>query len=500
MIDRLRQLVIRSLPTGGVVEQTVKSGAWLGAMNVMSRGLQIILLIVLANLLSPADFGLMGITLLVLSALQKFSLLGLDAAVIQQYEDNVDKYMNTMWVLEIARGLLIASVMYLAAPAIGSLFSEPRAVDLLRIAALAPILTSLKNPGIVYFKKQLNFHLEFTYRMSGSLVWFVVTLGWALVSPTVWALVAGHVASRFTKLIVSYLVHDYRPWPSFDMDRARELISYGKWVTGNSILYFLYSEGDDVVVGWLLSATALGFYQTAYRISNAPATEITQIISTVTFPAFSTLQKDVGALREAYYRTLQMTMFISFPAALGIAAVADVFVRTFMGADWIPMIRVMQILAVYGLVRSMNKTMGPVWKAIGRPDYVTKLSALRVIIIAILIIPLTNAYGIEGTALLIVGVTFFPSLPLNTYIIINSIEGNYSRFFREISYPLVASLGMFGAVVALDLWLPFDAGVLEFLILVATGAIVYVGLVALLVTQFEWAIEDNLRSLVRSLA
>jgi PST family polysaccharide transporter/lipopolysaccharide exporter len=496
MKDRLRALLVRFTPTGSVLEQTVKSGAWMGAMNVSGRALQLVMVIILANLLNPVEFGLLGIGLLILSGLNKFSKLGLNAAVIHQKEENVDEYMDTMWVLQLVRGGLLAGILLLLAPVIGSVFGEPQAIPVVRALALSPVLIALRNPAVVYFQKRLDFHMEFAYQMGGSLTRFVVSIGWAFVSPSVWALVVGLLASEFVKLVISYVALDYRPWPVPELEYAVELVDYGKWITANSILYFLYSEGDDAIVGWLLSATALGFYQTAYRLSNAPATEVTQVISSVMFPAFSNLQGNMEAMREAYYRMLQMTMLVACPAAFGIAAVADVFVPTFMGQEWTPMVTVLQLLAAYGLMRSVGKTMGPLWKAIGRPDYVAKLSALRVALIAILIVPATNAYGIEGTALLITGVYVFPMFPLDAYVVINSIEGSYRRFFTEIAYPLVASVIMFGAVVTVHQASPLGTGVLEFALLVVVGAAVYTAVVGLFAFQLDWGIEKNMKSLL----
>ena len=500
MKEKLKALLARSLPTGSVLEQTVKSGAWLGAMNVASRALQIVMVIILANLLSPKDFGLLGIGLLVLSGLENFSDLGLNSAVIQQKEENVDRYLDTMWTLQLARGAVLATVIVLIAPIVASVFNEPRATDIVRLIALSPIFVALRNPGIVYFKKDLDFHLEFLYQMSGSVTRFAVSLAWALLSPTVWALVAGLVASEFVKTVFSYAGHGYRPWLSLDRERAGELINYGKWITGNSILYFLNSEGDDAIVGWLLSATALGFYQTAFRLSNAPATEVTQVISNVMFPAFSTLQDDLWALRDAYYRMLQVTMFVSFPMAFGIAAVADVFVLTFLGQEWAQMITVMKILAGYALLRSIGKTMSPLWKAIGRPDYITKVSLLRVVIAAILIIPATNAYGINGAGLVILGTYLFPTFPIDIYLAVTSIEGSYTRFARELAYPLIGSGAMYALVATVDQRNPLAPGVVEFTLLVAVGAVTYVAAVGLLATQFRWGIKKNIRSLVDALA
>jgi PST family polysaccharide transporter/lipopolysaccharide exporter len=127
---------------------------------------------------------------------------------------------------------------------------------------------------------------------------------------------------------------------------------------------------------------------------------------------------------------------------------------------------------------------------------VAKLSALRVALIAILIVPATNAYGIEGTALLITGVYVFPMFPLDAYVVINSIEGSYRRFFTEIAYPLVASVIMFGAVVTVHQASPLGTGVLEFALLVVVGAAVYTAVVGLFAFQLDWGIEKNMKSLL----
>jgi PST family polysaccharide transporter/lipopolysaccharide exporter len=498
MRDRLRTLAERLVPSGTILQQTVQSGAWMSAMNVGSRVLQLSMVVVLAALLDPADFGLMGITLLVLSGLRNFSTLGLNAAAISHKDENIDSYIDTIWGLELARGAVLAGIMLLIAPAVGALFGEPRATDLVRVLALSPVLMALRNPAVVYFQKDLDFHLEFLYQMSGAVARFVVSVGWALVSPTVWALVAGLLASELLMSLFSFLGHEYRPRPGFDRARAAELIDYGKWVTGNSILYFLYGEGDDVIVGWLLSATALGFYQTAYRLSNAPATEITQVIGRVMFPTFSKIQDDVAALRQAYYRVLQVTMFAACPIAFGIVAVADVFVLTFMSEEWAPMIPVMKILAAYGLFRAFGGTSAPLWKAIGRPDYITKLSVLRVAILALLIIPATNTYGIQGTAGLIIGVYLFPLLPINVYLLIQTIDGSYRRLAAEAGYPLLASVAMFAVIETVRQQASLGSGVLALLALVAVGAATYLLAVRLLTRQFGWGIGESLRTVYDS--
>lgn len=498
-MSRLKRIIQRLVPSGDIAERTMKSGVWMMGINVLGRLLQILLLIVLARLLTPRDLGLVGIALLVVSAMQKFTNLGLNAALIHQKEENVDAYLNTTWCLEVARGLLIAVAVFLIAPHIATLFNEPTATPLIQVIGISPLLFSMRNPGVVYFQKDLEFHKEFVFRMSGFVMQFVVGVGYALYNPSPWALVFAFVANDATQFVVSYAVNDYRPSIQFSVARAKELIDYGIWITGSSVIYFLYSEGDDVIVGWLLSAAALGFYQYAYRLSNAPSTEVSEVISSVVFPAYSKLQDDPAELRDAVLKTLRVTAFFTFPMAVGIAIVTPSFVRAVLGPDWVPMIVAMQILTLYGLIRAITRPFGSVWKAIGRPDLVTKLGGLRVVLIAVLIYPFTAQFGIAGTAMVVTLVSLTALMPLDIYFLSKSIETNGLTVFREFVYPLVASGSMGLILWYVTLVIPFGP-LGTFLTLIPLGVVLYAAAVIALESLFNWGIRRNLKSIVANIA
>ncbi|WP_418285042.1 lipopolysaccharide biosynthesis protein [Halorubrum sp. DTA46] len=482
-----------------MLDRTVQSGIWATAIKVSSRLLQILMLIILARVLAPRQFGLMGIALVSLSATRNFSKIGLKTALIQQKNENVDEYLDTAWCLEAGRGVLIFAVLFVAAPFIGDLFGEPSAVPLIRVIGLGPLLFGLRNPGIIYFRKDLEFHKEFVYQVSGGIVQFVVGVGYVLISPTVWALVFAYVSADAFKFGLSYVIHNYRPWPSFDVSIARELINYGKWITASSILYFLYSEGDDAFVGWFLSATALGFYQYAYRIADTPSSEVSEILASVSFPAYSKLQDNPAELRQALLATTRVTGFITIPMAVGIALVAPSFVPVVLGDDWIPMIRIMQLLALYGMFHSITRNFGSVWKALDRPDLLAKLAALRVACIAILIWPAAARFGIEGVGLVVVGVYAFPMLPLDVYVVSKLTDTRPVEFYREWFYPLVGAIVMFASLWQLR-GLMDVTPLVELIVLVPAGVVVYTAVALLLARVSPWKIENDIRSIAGSLS
>lgn len=491
-LDKLYQLLI---PSGSVLQRTVRSGIWATATKFSSRGLQILMLIILARLLSPRDFGLLGIALVTLAATKQFTEIGLNAALIQQKQKNIDKYLDTTWCLEIGRGILIFSVLYVTAPYIAQFFNEPDAKMVIQVLALGPIFYGLRNPGVVYFQKNLEFHQDFLFKTTGGITQFIVGVGYALHSPTVWALVFASISQPAVQFILSYFLHDYRPWPAFDVSAAKELIHFGKWITGASIITWVYNQGDNAFVGWYISATALGFYQYAYQMADTPATEVSGIISQITFPAYSAIQGDIDALRNALIQTTRFTAFITFPMAFGIVLVAPSFVRGILGEDWTPMILTMQILAFYGLMHSITSNFGAVWKSLNRPDLLVKTGTIRITCIALLIWPATARWGIEGTALVITGVFLFPMLPIDVYLAAKLTEGKTTQIYREYLYPCIAA-----SIMLVILWYARSlievSPIMEFVLLIPSGAIIYIISAYIIERQFDWGVEQNIRMIV----
>lgn len=482
----LRRALVPGDADGAMIQRTVKSGVWAMLINVSDRGLQLGMTLVLAALLDPQAFGLMGIALLAVNAITWLTRLGVNEALIQQKEANVDSYLNTAWCLQVVRGVFLTAVVFSVAPLVGTAFSEPRVVPLVQAISFYPAIKGLQNPGVMYFLKNLEFHRQFVYKLTTRVTHVAVALAYGIAFRSVWALAYGFIAGAVAKVVISYVVHGYRPRPEFDTGIARELIDYGKWITGSSIVGFLRDQGDDGFVGWFLGASTLGLYQIAYRVSNAPATEITKTISTVTFPAYSKVQDDVGALREGFYRTIRTTTLVAWPAGTGLIVVAPSFVHTFFGPKWNPMILPMQVLAVFGLLHSLTSGAFPLFRAVGRPELETKLQTLKFVALLVAIYPLTNALGLAGTSLAVVCSSAIAA-PVAAVLSVRIIDGRLRDLLGILAYPLVGSLVMGVCVVALRRSLSLPAYV-EFPLLVGAGVVVYAAVMLALERQFGYGL------------
>ncbi|WP_435064297.1 lipopolysaccharide biosynthesis protein [Halobaculum sp. EA56] len=500
MTGPLRRLIEAVTPDEDITSRTVLGGVWMGLSQFSNRALQMVMLVVLARLLTPADFGLYGIALLSLSALQNLSKLGVETALVQRPEDDVDPYLDTVFSIELLRGAVIATVAFLAAPLVGAFFGEPRATPLLRVLAFATLFKRFQNPGTVYFKKDLEFHKQYVYSASGTATRVAVSIGYALVSPTVWALAAGLVVGNLAQSLASYLIHDYRPRPRLDPGRAREVIGYGKWLLGSSVVTFLYGEGDDAFVGWFLSAGALGVYQLAYRFSNAPATEVAHTVTSVVMPSFSKVQDDPAAVREGFRRVMRVSTFVSVPVGVGIGVVAPVFVPVAFGPGWEGLVVPMQVLAAFGVLRSLRSPTSPLFKALGRPDLVMKIHVLRLAALVALIYPLTSAYGVPGTAGAVL-LTSAVGLPVAHVLATRMIGERLRTPAVIVAYPVLGSAAMAACAFAVRRVVAVELGALAALVAaVATGVVVYAAVMFALDRRFDTGFEELFGQVKRGLA
>ena len=548
-------------------QKVVRSGIWLVILRITQQLLASGRMIILACLLLPEDFGILGIALLALASLDTFTQTGFHDALIQKKE-NPQAYLNAAWTLGLIRGIILFLIMLLSAywiaewfdgsgrfkseqfknpktlaykvqnsPEPGYLYlrenfsastqkllreshaaypddellgqrlaeefnniiknhrlhqekifadamSSERVQKLIgqylpqqdfvrtnrlileevfrgefdqvlinrnttqlvcQVIGLTILLGAFSNIGTVYFQKELEFHKQFIQQISSIVADVTVAITLALIYRNVWALVFGKLAGQVVFFIASYMLHPYRPRFSFDMEKVKTLWSFGKWVTASTILGFLVLQGDDIFVGKVIGATALGLYQMAYKIGTAPVTEITMVISRVTFPAYAKLQDNIWKLRTVYLKVMQLTTFLSFPFAGLVFALALDFTSLFLKEKWLPMVPALQILACSGLASSLGAGTGAIFQGIGKPKVISKIIIIKLILLAILIYPFTMLWGLAGTALAVLLNTLVVQVPVQ-YLVYKVIRCKGYDLVKRSLLPLAATIIMVGAI------------------------------------------------------
>jgi O-antigen/teichoic acid export membrane protein len=197
---------------------------------------------------------------------------------------------------------------------------------------------------------------------------------------------------------MSYVLQAYRPRLRLEKEKFSQLFGYGKWVLGSSILVFLGTQGDDIFLGKMFGAAALGFYQMAYMISNLPTTEVTQILSHVTFPAYAKLQDDRVRLKDAYLRVIQMITCFAIPLTGGVFIFSHDLVDIILSKKWLPLVPLVKVLVWSGLIRALMESTIPVFNAMAKPRIHTKWQLTKFVVLALSIYPLARGWGTAGVA------------------------------------------------------------------------------------------------------
>lgn len=377
--------------------KVVRSGIWSIGGNWFSRILGIIKVIILARLLSPTDFGIVGLAILSVNLLNVFSETGVEAALIQK--DKIARAeLDTAWTLAIARGLLLFTLLFLSAGWIAAYFNNTTLKPVLRAMSATFLLGGFTNIGIIYFQKELNFKKKVILDSAADIAGAVSAVILALYIRNVWALVAGAIVWVTVRCLSSYWLHPYRPKISLDWPVAKNLLNFGKHIFWISVVTFIVTCGDDALVGKLLGVTVLGFYTMAYNIANIPVSSLAAIIGRISFPAYSLLEKELERLRAAFLQVFEATVIVLLPLTGLIILLAQDFTLVCLGQKWLPMVPVLKVLCLLGLFRGISNLFAPVQLAMNKPNIQSRIKTIELLTFIILVYPLTVKWGLIGAS------------------------------------------------------------------------------------------------------
>ncbi len=229
-----------------------------------------------------------------------------------------------------------------------------------------------------------------------------------------------------------------------------------------------------------------------------PATEITKVISQVTFPAYSKLQRSLTDLRYAYSATFQLTCLLSlFIAGLTFSLAREITV-TLLGEKWIPIVPVIQVFAFGGLLRALGSTVSPIFQAIGKPDIITKMQVVILISLAILIYPLTVRYGISGTALAATGAAVAPNFWF-FWKLITDLKYPPWQILREVGYPTMATVMMCLAIFTFKPYFAASVGIFGLLFLILISFLIYSFSICCFIKYSSYEVGSILKRLKESI-
>ncbi|WP_372620654.1 oligosaccharide flippase family protein [Falsiroseomonas sp.] len=329
---------------GSILSRTAMGAGWMFAWRMTTRFLGLFSTLVLVRLLTPADFGLFSLAFAVIATLETVLATGVEAQLIRARQTSRALY-DTVFTMNVIRGVLLALLMVAFAAPAAAFFREPRLESVVQVLALIPLLGGVANVGVAEFSRELEFGKVFKLLIVPRLLQIVVTLVAAVVLQSHWALVYGAVFGRVLATLFSYVFHPFRPRLSLAL--WRELIRLSFWTWAISIAMAVRDRTPTFVVGRMLGLRELGLLTVSHEIATLPTSEIAGPISQAAMPglAASLRSPDGIQVSEAFLRMLGLTLTVCLPACFGLSLVAAPTVALVLGPQWLETAPIIAVLA-----------------------------------------------------------------------------------------------------------------------------------------------------------
>jgi O-antigen/teichoic acid export membrane protein len=446
---------------------------WTGLSSLVGLIVHFGQLIVLARLLSPVDFGLAAMVMVVIGLAQVYADAGVGNAIIHRQDNTVQALASLYW-LNIGIGIALFLVIVLATPAIIDFFGEPRLETILPLAGLSVLVIPFGQQFQALMQKNLQFRLLAVIEISASLIGAAVAIALASKGFGVHALIYGFLANAFVRTVCLVVagIRQWRPAFRFKFSDVRGYFSFGLYQMGERTINFLSQRVDQLIIGTAIGALSLGYYNLAFSLAIFPVSRINPVLTRVAFPVFAKVQDDNAKLLKGYMLLQRIVALINFPILVGMAVTAPVFVPIILGPQWEPSIPLIQILAFVGLLRATGNPVGALLLAKGRANvaFFWNLGVVAVLIPVVLLgAKLHGAVGVAIAVLATQIVLFWA----NYYVNIRSTIGPCLLAHLSSFTPAAASAGLMGGVVMAFSWTLGDASIVSLAYLVGVGVVAY---------------------------
>ena len=369
-----------------LTDKTIVGIKWSFVDSVANQGFQFIIGIILARLLSPDEFGLIGSISIFLVISQTLADSGLSQALIRKVNCTQEDY-STAFYFNALIGIVFYTVLYVCAGSISEFFNEPQLLPLIRALGIVLVINCIGLIQRTILIKNINFRLQaqisiISNVIAGALgIWMAYT-GWG-----VWSLVWKTLSQNFIMTFLLWVRNEWRPLAAFSLSSFREMFRFGSSLLATGLLEAAYRNIYYLVIGKFFSIGEVGYYARAEEFSNIPTANLYTIVNRVTYPALAILQNDNDRLKKGYRKLIKGTMFISLVCMIGMALVAEPLVVTLIGNKWLPSVPYLQLLCIIGTLWPLHAFNLDVVLIKGRSDLFLRIYLInRALIIPIVVI------------------------------------------------------------------------------------------------------------------
>jgi O-antigen/teichoic acid export membrane protein len=394
--------------------KTISGLKWNILNQIVSQVISLGIGIMLARLLSPKEFGLIGMIMVFSGFLHVFDDFGLGSALIQKKDiKEIDK--NTVFWANLIMGVFLMLIMMGLSFFISRFYESPILKPLSLLLSLNFVIHSLNYVQNTLLKKSMQFGKLFIVNLTTTIFSGALAIVLALNGFGVWSLAWQSISIAVTTTLALWLISDWRPGFSWSKDSFKELMCFSLPLLGTQSFQYWNRNTDNLLIGKFLGEEALGYYTRAYNLMLFPVRRISGVISSVMFPSFALIQDDKKRVTKIFITSIRYLSFITFPLMGTLFIAADHFVYVVLGSQWEKSIELIQVLCWVGALQSVSTLNGNIFLAYAKTRLHFKLnSVLGIFIIGSMAVGLR--FGIIGVAVSYLGATFITGFVLRKFI------------------------------------------------------------------------------------
>ena len=445
-------------------KKAIRGVSWSFVDNIASQGITFLVGIILARLLTPAEFGILGMITIFIAISNSIIDSGFSNALIRKNDAKRIDY-NTVFIFNLVLSLVLYGVLYVASPAISRFFHEPQLVAITRVMGLLLLINALGIIQRTLLVKRVDFKTQTKVSVIASLGSAVVGVGMAWAGFGVWSLVGQQLSRQFLNTLFLWVFNRWRPLLEFSIQSFKELFSFGSKLLASGLIDTLFKNIYYIIIGRFYSAAQLGQYTRAEQFNMIFSSNLTSVIQRVSYPVLSSIQNEAERLREAYRRVIKSTMLVAFACMLGLAACAKPVILILIGEKWLVAAEYLQIICFSGMLYPLHAINLNILQVKGRSDLFLKLEIIKKGL-AVLPITLGIIYGIKVMLLAKVFNSFL-AYYLNARYSKSMVNYSVKEQIADILPTFLVSLGVAGVMWGIT-WLDLNV-YLQLIVQVSVG-------------------------------
>ena len=384
--------------------KTAKGVGWGFADNILGLGITAAANIILARILSPADFGIIGMTAIFMTLSTSLVDSGFTGALTRK-KDAVKADFDTVFYFNLAVSCLLYAVLFFCSPFIARFFREPILVPVIRILGISLVINAFGIVQKIILVRRIDFRTQAWISLVSSFAAAVAAVAMAFYGFGVWSLVVLQVGKLAVNTILLWSVSKWHPGLCFSRKSFRDMFSFGGRLLITSIISAIWSEMYSFIIGKMYSSSVLGQYSRADKVKNMVTSNVSSVMQKVSYPVLASIQDEGERQINVYRKVLKTTVLISFTAVFGVWAVAGPFILTFFGDQWLPAVGYLRIMCFSGLFLPLMMCSANVINADGRSDITLVLEILKTVM-GLIPVVFGIIFSVEALLWSMVGVSF----------------------------------------------------------------------------------------------